>query len=79
MLRYYLFDSVTDFLIGTNTTAWMTETGVETTGGNAALFDIADLPGTLHAFLVLLAYMVVMSRAAFWLFQRRDIAGARVE
>ena len=73
------FNNVSDFLIGTNTTAWMTETGVETTGGNAALFDIADLPGALHAFLVLLAYMVVMSGAAFWLFQRRDIAGARGE
>ena len=73
------FNNVSDFLIGTNTTAWMTETGVETTGGNAALFDIADLPGALHAFLVLLVYMVVLSGAAFWLFQRRDIAGARGE
>ena len=27
------FDNVTDFLLGANTTAWMTETGVVTTEG----------------------------------------------
>ena len=71
------FDNVTDFLLGANTTAWMTETGVVTTEG--ALFSVSDPPGALHAFLVLLAYIVVLGAAAFWLFQRRDVAGARGE
>ena len=77
-----LFDwssNVTDFLLGANTAAWMTETGVVTTGGNASLVDVGDLPGQLHAFLVLTAYIVVLGGAAFWIFQRRDVAGARGE
>ena len=73
------FNNVTDFLLGSNTAAWMTETGVVTTGSNASLFDIAEMPGQLHAFIVLLAYVVVLGGAAFWLFLRRDIAGARGE
>ena len=71
------FDKVSDFLIGFNTAAWMTETGVVTTEGT--LFPVSDPPGVLHAFLVLLAYIVVLGAAAFWLFQRRDVAGARGE
>ena len=71
------FDNVSDFLIGFNTAAWMTETGVVTTEGT--LFPVSDPPGALHAFLVLLAYIVVLGAAAFWLFQRRDVAGARGE
>ena len=73
------FNNVSDFLLGTNATAWMIETGVETTGGNAALFDISSPPGALRAFLILLAYVVVLGGTAFWLFQRKDVTGARGE
>ena len=73
------FSNVTDYLLGANTTIWMTTTEVVTTAGSASLFDIADPPGTLHAFLVLLIYVVVLGGVATWLFQRRDIAGARGE
>ena len=71
------FSNVTDYLLGANTTAWMTETGVVTTEGG--LFSVSDPPVALHAFLVLLAYTLVLGVAAFWLFQRRDVAGARGE
>ena len=71
------FDNVSDFLIGFNTAAWMTEPGVVTTEGS--LFPVSDPPGALHAFLVLLAYMAVLGATSFWLFQRRDIGGARGE
>ena len=71
------FNNVTNFLLGANTTAWMTETGVVTTEGG--LFSVSDPPGALHAFLVLLAYTLVLGVIAFWLFQRRDVAGARGE
>ena len=71
------FDNVSDFLIGFNTAAWMSETGVVTTEGS--LFPVSDPPGALHAFLVVAAYIIVLGAAAFWLFQRRDVAGARGE
>ena len=73
------FSNVTDYLLGANTTTWMTTTDVETTAGSASLFDISDPPGTLHAFLVLLVYVVVLGGVATWLFQRKDIAGAKGE
>ena len=73
------FDNVTGFLLGTNFTAWMIETDVELASVNAVILGMSDLPGTVHAFLVLLAYIVVLGGAAFWLFQRRDISGARGE
>ena len=68
---------MTNFLLGANTTAWMTETGVVTT--ERGLFSVNDPPGALHAFLVLLAYTLMLGVIAFWLFQRRDVAGARGE
>ena len=36
------------------------------------------LASCMH-FLVVTAYMVIAGAAAFWLFQRKDIAGARGE
>lgn len=73
------FSRVSDFLLGPNTAAWMTESGVVTTGGEAGLGGVADAPGTLHAFITLLVYIAVLGGAATWLFLRRDIAGARGE
>ena len=73
------FSNVTDFLLGPSVIAWMTEPGVQATGGDAALFPLQDLPSQLHAFLVLTAYIVIIGTVAFWLFQHKDIAGARGE
>ena len=73
------FDSVTSFLLGHNIAGWMSESGVEPASVNAVILGMSDLPGTLHAFIVLLAYMVVLGSATLWLFQRRDISGARGE
>ena len=36
---------------------------------------IARYPGELHAFLVQVAYMLVLVSLAFWLFHRKDVAG----
>ena len=71
--------NISDFLLGPNIIAWLTEPGVVTTGGNTALANISDLPGTVHAFVALLAYMAVLGGAALWLILRKDIAGARGE
>lgn len=73
------FSNVSDLLLGPNTAAWMTESGVVTTGGDAGLGGVGDPPGTLHAFVTLLVYVAVLGGAAMWLFLRRDIAGAKGE
>ena len=83
------FGNITDFLLGPNVAAWMTEAGVSSnawivedrdifteTGG---LVRIAELPGQLHSFLVLAAYIAVLCVAALWIIRRRDIAGAKGE
>ncbi len=86
-----LFDwlgTLTDFMLGPNIAGWMTQAGVRSnswiadagvftqTGG---LVRISELPGQLHAFLVLTAYIAVLGGAALWLIRRRDIAGAKGE
>ena len=73
------FSNVSDFLLGPSIVAWMTETGVQATGGDAALIPLQDLPSELHAFFVLTSYIVIIGAVAFWLFQHKDIAGARGE
>ena len=74
------FGNVSEFLLGPNTAAWMTDSRVVTTGSDSGLLaGVGELPGTLHAFVTLLVYMAVLGGAATWLFLRRDIAGARGE
>ena len=73
------FSNVSDFMLGPSIVAWMTEPGVQATGGDAAPFPLSDLPGQLHSFLVLIAYIVIVGAASFWLFQRKDITGAKGE
>ena len=73
------FSNVSDFLLGPNIAAWMTEPGVVTTGGSSGLAGTSDPSGTLHAFVTLLVYMAVLGGAATLLFLRRDVAGARGE
>ena len=70
-------DSISDFLLGPNIAAWMQGAGAQSAG--LTRISLSDLPDTSHAFLVILAHIVVLGAAAFWLFQRRDIAGARSE
>ena len=73
------FNNVADFLLGPSVTAWMIETGVHTTTPQLTLFPLKDPPSQLHAFLVVTAYMLIAGVAAFLLFQRKDIAGAKGE
>ncbi len=70
---------VSDILLGPSVTAWMIETGINANTPQQTLFPLSDPPSQLHAFLVVMAYMVIAGVAAFWLFQRRDIAGAKGE
>jgi ABC-type transport system involved in multi-copper enzyme maturation permease subunit len=63
------FDAVAEYLLVQNILAWSEGSqfaiGV---GGGAG-------PGQVHAFVVLLAYLVALGGGAFWLFQRRDVTG----
>ena len=66
------FQNVADFLLVYNI-------GVFMSGGDAEGFagpTQGDAPGELHAFLVLVAYVLVLGGLAFYLFHRRDIPGA---
>ncbi len=72
------FSNVTDFLLGPSVTSWMTEAGIHTTG-QGSMFPVSHPSSQLHAFLVITAYIIIIGVVAFWLFQRKDIAGARGE
>jgi hypothetical protein len=61
------FGSVTNYLLAQNIAAWV---------GHALLGQSPPAVGTLHAFLVLLAYSLVLGGAAFYRFFQRDVTGA---
>ena len=71
------FGNVSDFMLGPQVASWMTEAGVGTTSPESSWFSLVEFTSQTHAFLVVAAYIVVLATVAFWLFQRKDIAGAR--
>ena len=74
------FGTVSDFMLGPNITAWMVHEGARVTVGDSTIIGSStDLPGTLHAFLILAAYIVILFALTLWLFRRKDIAGAKGE
>ena len=60
-------EKVRPALLNENVSGWM---GSDTVGSGVP-------PDTLQAFFVILAYTVVLGAVTFWLFQRRDIGGAK--
>ena len=68
-------EKLTDFILGSNVNNWMESAFVTVEINESG--GLAEQPDALHAFLVILAYTVALAAVAFWLFQRRDIAGAR--
>ena len=67
------FERVAAFTLGRAVSGWMQN------WTNVALYPYAGLPDATQSFLVILAHVIVLLGAAFWLFQRRDIAGAKGE
>ena len=69
------FETAASYLLGRNVTGWMTS------GDDAMVVNFVlggrfgDFPGALHAFLVLIAYILALGGLALWLFRRRDITG----
>ena len=70
------FQRVAVFILGRAVSGWVrTETGVSFQSSGTT----AGLPDASQSFLVLLAYVVVLTGAALWVFQRREVAGAKGE
>ena len=70
------FERIAVFILGRAVSGWVrTEGGVSFQSSGTT----AGLPDASQAFLVLLAYVVVLSGAALWIFQRREVAGAKGE
>ena len=75
------FQRAADFLLVYNIGAFMGAGDGEGESGGGGITitiggNLGDAPGELHAFLVLMAYVLVLGGLAFYLFQRRDIPGA---
>ena len=68
---------ITDYLLRNNVDEWLESAfiTVEVNGASSA----AVQPDVLQAFLVILAYTLIFCIAAFWVFLRRDITGAKGE
>ena len=64
-------------LLGKNATEWMSTASA--TEAQQALGTVVGQPDTIRAFFILLAYTAVLVAAALWVFQRRDVTGARGE
>ena len=66
---------ITDYILGGSVGNWMDSALVviEVSGEGPAI----DQPDALQAFLVILAYTVVLGAASYWIFQRRDVGGAK--
>ena len=71
------FERVSGFILGQAVGGWLGTPGEVTISGDGG--PAAMQPDALQGFLVSLGYIVVLSGLAFWLFQRRDIAGAKGE
>ena len=73
LFNFDWFERVAEFLIGPAGYGWM-----RLPGGMTFSYP-AELPDATQSFVVLLGYVLILSGAAFWLFQRRDVAGAKGE
>ena len=78
------FERFSGFILGQAVGGWLGTAGnVTFSGGGEESFSdsavVALQPEALQGFLISLAYIVVLSGLAFWVFQRRDIAGAKGE
>lgn len=74
LMPFDWFERIDVFILGQAVSGWM-----GSSAGGISFDTAAELPDAMQAFLVLTGYVVVLATAAFWLFQRRDIAGARGE
>ncbi len=68
---------IADYLLGQIVDAWIARASVSVSVSTDGIAAERMPPEPLQAFFVILAYIVVLAAAAFWVFQRRDVAGAK--
>lgn len=73
LMPFDWFERIDIFILGQAVNGWM-----ESAAGGVS-FGQASLPDATQSFFVLTGYVVVLSGAAFWLFERREVAGAKGE
>ena len=71
------FDNISEVLLGTNMDKWMQVSLVEVEISGSGVPSEQMTSDTLQAFFILLAYTAALAAAAFIVFQRRDITGAK--
>ena len=71
------FDTIAGFTLGINANTLVSQGGAQEFIFLVTTLAGGDLPGTTQAFLVLLGYSLLFGAAALWLFQKRDITGAK--
>ena len=84
LANFEWFERISGFILGQAVGGWLGTSGdaMFSGGGDGSFSDatvVAVQPEALQGFLVSLAYIVILSGLAFWIFQRRDIAGAKGE
>ena len=74
LFNFDWFKNVADFVLGRAVDGWISsDGGLSIELGTSA----GELPDALHGFLVMLGYILILGALTFWLFQRRDITGAK--
>ena len=71
------FDNISEALLGTNVDKWMQVSLVEVKISGSGVPSEQMTSDTMQAALILLAYTAALAAAAFLVFQRRDITGAK--
>ena len=74
LAQFDWYERIDVFVLGQAVSGWM-----GSSAGGLSFGTGGELPDATQAFLVLAGYVIVLATAAFWLFQRRDITGARGE
>ena len=71
------FDKIAGFTLGISAHALISEEGAQDFIFLVTTLGDGELPNTVQAFLVLLGYSIIFGGAALFMFQRRDITGAK--
>ena len=71
------FDAVAGFTLGISANTLVSQGGAQEFIFLVTTIAGGELPGTTQAFLVLLGYSIFFAAVSLWLFQKRDITGAK--
>ena len=75
--RYSWFQNLLDFNLGPAVAGWLVDESVRATGYDSSFFPLDKAQSNIKALFVMLAYTCAMGGAAFRLFLRRDVSGAK--